>query len=374
MKKHIQEEKQPVVVATAIQTAFGGLNETWAGLMAGESALEPLPIDGIDTVYPVGRIKKLEGSLGSYERLHNLLHIGLSNISCFPQIADRSDIIVATTKGAADELLNNQDTYNGQPWQLASMIAEMTGCSGKTQTISAACASGTVALIQAGKRIKAGLSEFVIVVGIDLLSTFVVTGFDALKGLSPNPCRPYDKNRDGLSLGEGMGVMIVTSMKAARQNNLTPLARLSGWGVSCDATHITAPCRQGSGLQRVLAQATGNGNIPVGAVHAHGTGTIYNDAMEITAFQNFWPDPPPIHSIKGAIGHCLGAAGVIEAGISIKSLKNKVIPPTVGLKQPENKNIKVSGSEPYSITQPSILSCNSGFGGINGGILFITPD
>ena len=281
---------------------------------------------------------------------------------------------MATTKGAADELLNNPDNPTGQPWHLGKIIADITGCPTTPQIISAACASGTVAIIQAGKRIMSGASEVVIVVGIDLLSTFVIAGFDALKALSPTPCRPFDTKRDGLSLGEGIGVAVIASKQFARDNGLKPLARIDGWGVSCDATHITAPCRDGSGLQRVLARATENGQKPVGAVHAHGTGTQYNDAMEMTAFQNFWEQLPPIHSTKGALGHCLGAAGVIEAGISIKSLKHGSIPPTVGLKEEEFQTGKLSGTSPLTLEKPSILSCNSGFGGINAGILFSVPD
>jgi len=371
--KNSRIEQQPVLVACALHSALGDIDATWNGLMAGQSALQPVSFSDIPNVYPVGRVADLDGSFGTQERLRSLIRKGLGGIHCLSEIAGRSDIIVATTKGAADELLNTPDKLNGQPWQLGEMIADITGCPNTPQTVSAACASGTVALIQAGKRIISGASEVVIVVGIDLLSKFVIAGFDALKGLSSTPCRPFDRDRDGLSLGEGIGVIVVASQQFAGENELKTLARVSGWGVSCDATHITAPCRHGSGLQRVLTLATENGTIRVGAVNAHGTGTRYNDAMEMTAFRNFWPQTPPIHSIKGAVGHCLGAAGVIEAALSIHSLRHGCIPPTVGLEQEESLTGKLSGRVPFPLERPSILSCNSGFGGINAGILFSAP-
>jgi len=373
-KKNSRTKRQPVLVACALRTALGDIDATWDGLMAGQSALQPVSVAAVPNEYPVGRVAGLEGPFGTRERLRSLIHKGIGDIRCLPEIAGLCDVIVATTKGAADELLSTPYKLIGQPWQLGEMIADITGCPNTPQTISAACASGTVALIQAGKRIISGASEVVIVVGIDLLSKFVIAGFDALNGLSPQPCRPFDRDRDGLSLGEGIGVIVVASRQFAGENKLKALARIRSWGVSCDATHITAPCRYGSGLQRVLALATENGSTRVGAVNAHGTGTKYNDAMELTAFQDFWQNPPPIHSIKGAVGHCLGAAGVIEAAVSVHSLNHGYIPPTPGLRQKESMTVKLSGSTSFPLESPSILSCNSGFGGINAGILFSVED
>jgi 3-oxoacyl-(acyl-carrier-protein) synthase len=109
----------------------------------------------------------------------------------------------------------------------------------------------------------------------------------------------------------------------------------------------------------------------VGGINAHGTGTVFNDAMEMYAFSQLWATPPPFHSVKGAIGHCLGAAGIIESAIAIKSLHEGKIPPTVGLERPEARIAKViAGEAALPLTSGSILTCNSGFGGINAALLF----
>jgi 3-oxoacyl-(acyl-carrier-protein) synthase len=146
-------------------------------------------------------------------------------------------------------------------------------------------------------------------------------------------------------------------------------AKISGWGVSGDAGHITAPCRNGSGLIRVFEQITDQGKKQVGAINGHGTGTLYNDAMEITAMNHFFKQPPPFYSIKGAIGHCLGGAGVMEGCLSIMSLKHNLIPATIGLETPDVRTKMATGKKEQTLSHPSILSCNSGFGGINAGVL-----
>lgn len=338
--------------------------------MAGACGLTPVRLPGIATAYPSGCITDLGCEYGTKQRLGKLLELGFSRFS-IPEAKTDIDIIVATTKGAADELLLHADDPAGQPWHIGAMVRDITGCRGRLKTVSAACASGTVALIQAARQITAGNSEYVLVIGIDLLSRFVTAGFDVLQGLSKAPCKPFDRNRDGLSLGEGLGVMAVCSASLAARQNLPILAEITGWGVSCDATHITAPSRTGSGLIRVLEQATSERKITVGAINAHGTGTVYNDAMELAAFGTHWNTPPPMHSVKGAIGHCLGAAGVIEAAIAVRSLEAGCIPPTVGYQNGDAPaGTIISGTSPLPLQLPSILSCNSGFGGINAGIIF----
>jgi 3-oxoacyl-(acyl-carrier-protein) synthase len=170
-----------------------------------------------------------------------------------------------------------------------------------------------------------------------------------------------------------MSAVIMCSESYAAAHQLQVQAAIESWGISCDATHITAPSRSGSGLIRVIEQATRNRTIPVGAINAHGTGTVYNDAMEMTAFQACWDHQPPFHSVKGAIGHCLGAAGVIEAAIALRSLERGVIPPSVGYRGGEAPAGTISGSSPLALSFSTILACNSGFGGINAGIIFSKP-
>ena len=164
--------------------------------------------------------------------------------------------------------------------------------------------------------------------------------------------------------------MLLCTTEEAHKRDWPVLAQITGWGAACDATHITAPDRKARGLIAAIKKATDNCRRPVGAINAHGTGTQYNDAMETYAFTTLWgKNHPPFHSVKGAIGHCLGAAGVIEAVLSVESLKRGLIPPSVGLATPEFGTSHVTGQRPLALYHPSILTCNSGFGGINASIL-----
>lgn len=359
--------REVVIIDSGLVCAAGNQDECWQRLLAGESALKPLGLS--DLHCHVGQIRNIEEDIGSKARLVTLIRHGLRQLQPITDLA-QTHLLVATTKGAADEsLLDATKENHGLAWQVAGIIAGEIGPIAHQTTVSAACASGTVALIQASQMIERDEAKQVLVVGIDILSRFVLAGFTQLQALATGPCRPFDKDRNGLCLGEGIGLMLLTSKEIANQRNDTALAAMQGWGIACDANHITAPCRQASGLRSALRQATANGTRAVGAINAHGTGTIHNDAMEITAFQNIWDDtPPPFHSVKGAIGHCLGAAGVIEACLTVQALRAGEIPGTVGLVHPADFPDRL-GDRRQKITSPAIISCNSGFGGINAAIL-----
>ena len=362
--------KSVAIVATKVITSLGNLDETWDGLMEGRSAIAYLDSGDFYGKWPVGSIERLEGELGTARRLHALIRLLLADS---PPIPNDTTLILAITKGAPDELLARPlGPRSGQPCDTGSYIAGKLGLRGPVSTISAACASGTMAIIQGVHRLIMGDAKTVAVIGIDILSRFVLAGFASLNALSHQPCRPFDLRRDGLSLGEGAGFMLLCTQEEAQRRNWPVLARITGWGAACDAIHITAPDREARGLITAIKKATGNCRRQVGAINAHGTGTRYNDAMEIYAFTSLWGKKiPPFHSVKGGIGHCLGAAGVIEAVLSVESLNRGLIPPSIGLTTPESGIGPISGQRALSLDCPSILSCNSGFGGINASI-FVT--
>ena len=358
-----------VIVDVRALTALGDLEATWDGLMESRSALKPL--DSLEEPFrkwQAGHVPHLNADFGGTDRLNALLDRLLSDL----EVSLDTHLIAATTKGAPDEFLHHPaGPWQGQPWDLSELICKKLALSCSAVTVSAACASGTMAVIQGTLRLQRNESKAVLVVGIDILSRFVLSGFAGLKALSPGLCRPFDQDRNGLCLGEGAGLALLMTEEEAVDRGLRPLARISGCGSACDASHITAPCRQATGLIAAIRQATQNGRLRVGAVHAHGTGTLHNDAMEMTAFSSCWENQvPPFHSVKGAIGHTLGAAGVIETAIAIKSLQSGFVPPTVGLVSPEVRcKEALTGSSPQPLVCPSILKCNSGFGGINAALL-----
>jgi 3-oxoacyl-(acyl-carrier-protein) synthase len=370
--------REVYLTAGEILTCAGDSEGTWSALLSGRTALAPKNLAGF--AWPLGIIPDLpdEGH-GTSVRLDALFDRLFRTL---PPLEKETPLILATTKGAADELLDPPSSYQGQPWQIGEQVCKHLSLTGGNTTVSAACASSTIAIIQAALRIAGGECDQALVVGVDLISRFVLGGFASLKGLSPGGCKPFDTKRDGLSLGEGGGWLLLSNRRKPF-NSMGCVLSPIGWGITCDAVHITAPCRQGSGLIAAISQATSNMDVTVGGINAHGTGTVYNDAMELTAFNAIWglsgksgmttqkyQEPPPVCSIKGGIGHCLGAAGIIEAILSLKSLETGVLPPTVGFMESATNTPLISGQEAIPLCSPSILSCNSGFGGINAALVF----
>ena len=221
--------------------------------------------------------------------------------------------------------------------------------------------------------IASGEVESVLVYAADLVSEFVFSGFSALQALSDEPCRPFDQRRKGLTLGEAGIALLLMSESCAHRRGELPQAYVVGWGVANDAHHVTAPARDGCGLILATQQALKKARIKtsqIAAINAHGTGTIYNDAMELTAFNAvFGESLPPLHGVKGSLGHCLGAAGGVEIAIASRSLQQQLIPGTVGCLDAEAAGQGQLSSIPQKISGDYLLSSNSGFGGINATVI-----
>lgn len=347
------------IKGSGVITTHGDLRSTW-------SALENLQFPQYHTL-PLAEINTLGSSYGSSQRLKVLLNLVYEQL---PLLAKDTALVISTTKGAIDDLYTSTFPAEGQPWTIPQEINSELELEGTPSSISGACASGTIAIIHGAMKLLAGECSSVIIIGFDILSDFVIRGFSSLKALCSKECKPFDRYRDGLMLGEGAGWMLLTTEECT-YNSTSTIFSLEKWGISCDATHITAPCRNGSGLINLLKQLfTDHATIP-GGINGHGTGTVYNDAMELLAFKSFFNTIPPLCSIKGSIGHCLGAAGIIEASISLEALQHSTLPPTVGHATPEESALNcVSGNKNLPLSSSTVLSCNSGFGGINSGLLF----
>lgn len=254
------------------------------------------------------------------------------------------------------------------PLAVARQLAADFGISGPVQAVSLACASGAAALALAAGLLAAGEVETAVVVGAEALSDFLLTGFSSLKSLAPEPCRPFDRDRRGLTLGEAGAALILT---AAGQEQARPLARLAGWGLASDAMHLTAPDREGRGLAAAMESALKHAGWKpesVDYVNAHGTGTVYNDAMEAKAMARVFGLPgPPLSALKGNCGHTLGAAGVLEAAATCLALEHAWAPATWGLEHPgveESLDLIMGKGRPLP-ERPRALSLSAGFGGFN---------
>ena len=364
------------LLAGNIKTCLGDLDATWAGMLAGQTGLVKRHISSCTTDYPLGIVDDIEGRLGTNARLQAFIHDLFEGM---PTLPESTQLFLATTKGAVDDLTkskNSATSSTGQPWTLADTLKTKLQLTTEPVTVSGACASGSLAVIQAAMALDSGRCQHALVVAVDIVSEFVLRGFDCLKALSPTSVKPFDLNRNGLALGDG-GAWVFMSSDERMTSTFGLLGSLKRWGIGCDATHITAPCRKGSGLGRVFDQIQRNGSgekLEVGGINGHGTGTGYNDAMEMLIFDQKCGPSIPFCSVKGALGHSLAAAGLIEVILSLKSLKEMILPPTVGLIDPGTDRSNVSGTESLQLNHPSILTCNSGFGGINAGVYLVRPE
>ena len=290
----------------------------------------------------------------------------------------RRALVLSTTKAdiaVLERAFLNQPSPAGSPNHLfpallAADLAAAHEIAGPVQCISVACISGLLALQQGALLIQEEKADIVFVVGVDLLSHFVLSGFTTLKSLDPGGCRPFDAERKGLSLGEGAGAVVLT-----RRDALASAALLvAGWGSSNDANHLTGPSRDGSGLALAIHRALERAGVlpdTVDFVHAHGTGTPYNDAMEGAALRRVFPQRvPPFCSSKGLLGHTLGAAGLLEALVCLIAARLQVLPGTPGLHQPDSAlpDSVVMAPRPGAPLR-RLLKLNAGFGGTNAALV-----
>lgn len=307
-------------------------------------------------------------------RLDGLLDRLLFRLS---RIGPDTELITATTKAGIDALEKISRNFPASqqsliPGYLSQITAEKTGLNSGF-TISAACASSTIAISRAASMIALGRRDSVLVVCADIISDFVFSGFSALKALAIGTSKPFDEHRNGLSLGEGAAALLLMSARRAKLENRRFLGIIKGWGASNDAAHITAPAKDASGLIRAIRQALSFAGVSpqqIAAVSAHGTGTVYNDAMELKAVQAvFGQRKLPVYSIKGAIGHTLGSAGGIETIQAFETLNIGIVPPTAGMLKPAAGATDYVSSKPVKIDGDYILKINSGFSGINAALI-----
>lgn len=244
---------------------------------------------------------------------------------------------------------------------------------GDTASFSNACASGTNAIGYGYRRIRS--SEFVMAVcgGYDTMSEFTFAGFNALMAVSPTLCRPFDKNRDGLVLGEGAGIVVLEELHHALDRGADILAEVAGYGESADAYHMTSPDPTGRQASNAINNALRDAGFPdIDYINAHGTGTGLNDVMEARAIRRSFGDRAgtiPVSSIKPMIGHILGGAGAVEAIVSILAIRNKVLPPNLNYETPDHECDIHIVRESAGRNVKTVLSNSFGFGGANASLI-----
>lgn len=277
--------------------------------------------------------------------------------------------IMSSTKGnvsmLGDEVYSN-DVLLGES---AIKISRYFGNSNSPLTVSNACISGACAQIVAARLLRAGIYKNAVVTGCDCQSKFIISGFQSLKALSPDMCKPFDKNRNGLNLGEAAATIIYTREEGGMPDTNSWYFRRGS--IKNDANHITGPSRTGEGSYRALKEVVADMKMDdIAFINLHGTATLYNDEMESIALNRAGLASIPVNCLKGYYGHTLGAAGVLESIISMKAVDNNTI---LGTKGYETCGTSVElniSSENRSTERHSFIKLLSGFGGCNAAILF----
>ena len=249
---------------------------------------------------------------------------------------------------------------------------EAFGISAPCQVIANACASGTNAIGHAFECVRSGRYNRLLAGGYDALSEMVFVGFDSLQASTPEKCRPFDRNRTGMVLGEGAALLALENLDLAKERGAPVVAEIIGYGISTDNYHITQPDPSGIGPQQAMERALHSAKISareVDYINAHGTATVFNDAAEGKAISALF-NGVPVSSTKSMMGHSLGAAGAIEAIVCLVALQHQLLPPNINFATLDNDlDLNIVANEARPAVLRAALSNSFGFGGTNASIL-----
>jgi 3-oxoacyl-(acyl-carrier-protein) synthase len=389
----LRAEPVSLVAAGAVTPLGGDVDAFWSGLVTGSdgiSAIERFPVDDL-RVGRGGEIKKLRplpAARRVRSRAAQLLLAAAEDLLARAAIAaepERIAIVLGTALGGVEELeralapggraRHAVDALYDSP---AHALAHRLGARGPVMTVGAACAAGATALGTGADLLRADVADVVIAGGYDALCRFVMRGFDALRSLTRERVRPFDKRRSGLLLGEAAALVLMTRERA------TPgprLGRLLGHGSASDGSHVAAPDANGRGLElaaRTALDEAGLTPADIDFVSAHGTGTLVNDRIEAGVLRRVLgrrASEIPVNSIKASVGHTMGAAAALEAVMCLMAGREGIVPKTLGLEEPDPacELDHVIGA-PRAARPRISLSTSLGFGGCNAALVLEAVD
>jgi 3-oxoacyl-[acyl-carrier-protein] synthase II len=268
------------------------------------------------------------------------------------ELGERWDVCIGTTSGEPLEIeryddlrvaedVDGESLLSRYPCHLiAANVAEEFGISGGVSVVPAACAAGNYAIARAVDALRAGRADWVLAGGADCFSRITFSGFARLGAIARERCQPFDLNRKGMIPGEGAAVLLLERLEKSRARGARVYAEVAGYGLSCDAHHMTAAHPEGAGAVRAMELALADSRVDrqeVNYISAHGTGTRSNDSMETLAVKRVFTrdKAPPMSSIKSMLGHAMGAASAIEAAVCALAVARNEVPPTINLVDPD---------------------------------------
>lgn len=310
----------------------------------------------------------------NYTKLEQMLILSLKNVFDASKIHldERVGLIISTTKGNIDVLENESKFPDSRAYlsELGNTVRNYFGFKNEAIVLSNACVSGVLAVSAAKRFISEGKYDHVFVTSGDLVTKFILSGFNSFQALSAEPCKPYDKDRIGINLGEVAASVLITS---STENLSKDAVEVLGDATCNDANHISGPSRTGEGLFRSVKAAMSAARIDaseIDFVSAHGTATSFNDEMEAIAFNRLGLETVPLNSLKGYFGHTLGASGLLETIVGMHSLKRNVLFTSKGFTElGVSKKINIiTATTPKNLN--IFLKTASGFGGCNTAVIF----
>jgi 3-oxoacyl-[acyl-carrier-protein] synthase II len=305
---------------------------------------------------------------------------------------DRSRVGVFLGAGTADLLRNEEffrtwitsglartrpsDVWSHFPSTPVDVIAGRFGFEGPRACVVAACSSSTIAIGRAVEAIRSGRADAALAGGTDALSRLTFSGFNLLRLMDVAPCRPFDRGRAGMNIGEGAGILVLENLDTAQRRGARIYAELAGHGLACEAFHPTAPEPEGRPVAAVVNLALRDAEIhpdQVDHINAHGTATPQNDAAEARGFGRVFGDrirEIPVTSLKSMIGHCLGAAGAVEAAALVLTVARGAIPPTINHAETDaDCVVDIVANQPRERRVRCAVSTSLGFGGNDSAIV-----
>jgi 3-oxoacyl-[acyl-carrier-protein] synthase II len=381
----------------AVSSLGSNLEETWNGLTAGRCGIGPITLfdSTLFRTHLAAEIKALPSGFppSLTRRLSRSDLIGLgaarealadSGLDLEREDPSRIGVILG---GGVSGLLDSENYFielskngpskarpsrvlNHPPDQTTDRIAEYWNLLGPRCTIATACSSSATSLGYASDLIRHGLADIVVTGGADSLARLTHGGFNALRAVDPEPCKPFDRRRKGLTIGEASGILIFESEEHARARGARIYARFLGYGVTSDAHHMTQPEPSGeAGARTIDACLRSAGLRPedIDYVNAHGTATQQNDPAETAAFKRSLGERArqiPISSIKSMLGHCLCSAGAIEAVATVLTVSTGIVPPTIHYEEPDpDCDLDYVPNQSRQVRVRTALSSSFAFGG-----------
>ena len=385
------------VVAAGVVSPLGfGLTETLDSLRNSRNCISPVTRFSVDqcrckTAGQVSddRLLATQAEAPRSRRLHRASHMMIQALAEVvaqePQFEPHLTVIGTTSGGMsygehyyrslrqAGDLRHAATWIANYPAQKPVIDAqESFGISSPYQVIANACASGTNAIGHAFECVRLGRYQRVLAGGYDALSELVFTGFDSLQASTPEKCRPFDRHRTGMVLGEGAALLALENLDSAQRRGAPVLAEIIGYGISTDNFHITQPDPSGIGPRQAMERAVQSAHVAeneIDYINAHGTATLFNDAAEGKAINRFF-NGVPVSSTKSMMGHSLGAAGAIEAVVCLLALQHQFLPPNINFRAADDDlDLNIVANESRPAVLRTVLSNSFGFGGTNASIL-----